>query len=78
LRRRLIAWSLLRVAGTDLFPEPPAALSPAAASGAPRKLGELEGEALDPKELAALERLMAVDRIYRQEGLSIGILGGKA
>jgi AraC-like DNA-binding protein len=70
----LIAWSLLRVVGKDLFPEPPAALSPSAASVAPKKPRELEGEALDPKALAALERVMAVERIYRQEGLSIGIL----
>jgi AraC-like DNA-binding protein len=72
----LIAWSLLRVARKDLFPEPPAGLSPQAASGVPKKR-ELEGEPLDPKALAALERLMAVERIYRQEGLSIGILAGK-
>jgi AraC-like DNA-binding protein len=73
----LIAWSLLRVAGKDLFPEPPAALSPPAASVAPKKPRELEGEAPDPKALAALDRLMAVERIYRQEGLSIGILAAK-
>jgi AraC-like DNA-binding protein len=73
----LIAWSLLRVAGKDLFPEPSAALSPSAAGGAPKKPRELEGEALDPKALAALERLMAVERIYRQEGLSIGMLAAK-
>jgi AraC-like DNA-binding protein len=73
----LIAWSLLRVARKELFPEPPAALSPPAASGVSKKPRELEGEPLDPKALAALERLMTVERIYRQEGLSIGILAGK-
>jgi AraC-like DNA-binding protein len=73
----LIAWSLLRVVGKDLFPEPRAALSPPTASVAPKKPRELEGEALDPKAIAALERLMAVERIYRQEGLSIGILAVK-
>ena len=55
--------------------------SPIAASVAPKKprelTRELEGEALDPKALAALERLMAVERVYRQEGLSIGILAVK-
>jgi len=73
----LIAWSLLRVAGKDLFPEPSAALSPSAAGTPPKKPRELEGEALDPQALAALERLMAVERSYRQEGLTIGMLAAK-
>jgi hypothetical protein len=34
----LIAWSLLRVARKDLFPEPQVALSPSAAGGPPRSL----------------------------------------
>lgn len=73
----LIGWSLLRVAGRDLFPEPPAAVSLPAAGGVPKKPRELDGEPLDPKALAALERLMAIERIYRQEGLSIGNLAAK-
>jgi AraC-like DNA-binding protein len=73
----LIAWSLLRVPGNDLFLEPPTAVSPLAASGPAKRPRELEGEALDPKALAALERFMAVERIYRQEGLTIGMLAAK-
>lgn len=34
-------------------------------------------EAVDPGLLATLERLMNVDRLYRQEGLTIGVLAGK-
>lgn len=37
----------------------------------------VEDEPVDPGLLAALERLMAVDRLYRQEGLTIGVLAGK-
>jgi AraC-like DNA-binding protein len=34
-------------------------------------------EPLDPALLARLERLMTVDRIYREEGLTIGVLAGR-
>jgi AraC-like DNA-binding protein len=34
-------------------------------------------EAPDPAVLSELERLMKVERIYRQEGLTIGVLAGK-
>ncbi len=34
-------------------------------------------EAVEPALLASLERLMKVDRLYRQEGLTIGVLAGK-
>ena len=40
-------------------------------------LTPVEDEPVDPGLLAALERLMAVDRLYRQEGLTIGVLAGK-
>ena len=36
-----------------------------------------EEEPADPALLAALDRLMSVDRLYRQEGLTIGVLAGK-
>ncbi|MBI3199423.1 MAG: AraC family transcriptional regulator [Rhodospirillales bacterium] len=36
-----------------------------------------EEEPADPGLLATLERLMNVDRLYRQEGLTIGVLAGK-
>jgi AraC-like DNA-binding protein len=34
-------------------------------------------EPVDPAVLAALEHLMTIDRLYRQEGLTIGALAGK-
>ncbi|MDP1967398.1 MAG: helix-turn-helix domain-containing protein [Reyranella sp.] len=36
-----------------------------------------EDEPVDPSLLATLERLMTGDRLYRQEGLTIGVLAGK-
>ena len=36
-----------------------------------------EEEPADPALLATLERLMSVDRLYRQEGLTIGVLAGR-
>lgn len=36
-----------------------------------------EEEPVDPALLATLERLMSVDRLYRQEGLTIGVLAGR-
>lgn len=36
-----------------------------------------EDEPADPALLATLDRLMAVDRLYRQEGLTIGVLAGR-
>jgi AraC-like DNA-binding protein len=62
------AAALLRVSGeAGLFPEP----APAA-----RACGCAERVATspDPALVAALERMMTVDRAYRQEGLSIGEL----
>lgn len=36
-----------------------------------------DDEPVDPGLLATLDRLMTVDRLYRQEGLTIGVLAGK-
>jgi AraC-like DNA-binding protein len=62
-----VAWSLLRVSGDGLFVAPAAAteISPPAAS---RSLPP------DPGLVAALEHIMAVERAYRREGLTIGRL----
>ncbi|MPZ33685.1 MAG: helix-turn-helix domain-containing protein [Rhodospirillales bacterium] len=46
------------------LPAPPAAVSP-------------PQEPVDPAVLAELDRLMTVDRLYRQEGLTIGALAAK-
>ena len=51
--------------------------APAVAEAAPPGAAPVEDEPVDPGLLAALERLMAVDRLYRQEGLTIGVLAGK-
>ena len=50
-------------------------ITPTAA--APAGTAPVEDEPVDPGLLAALERLMTVDRLYRQEGLTIGVLAGK-
>lgn len=53
-------------------------LSPASPPSPP-SLGTAaaEDEPADPALLATLERLMSVDRLYRQEGLTIGVLAGR-
>jgi len=51
--------------------------APVLAEAAPPGAAPAEDEPVDPGLLAALERLMAVDRLYRQEGLTIGVLAGK-
>ena len=58
---------------------PPAGAGPAAMppTALPTATAAPEEETADPALLAALERLMSVDRLYRQEGLTIGVLAGK-
>jgi len=65
----------------------PAAVAPAAEAPSPSPhsppsrppIAEAapEDEPADPSLLATLERLMSVDRLYRQEGLTIGVLAGR-
>jgi AraC-like DNA-binding protein len=63
----MVAWSLLRVRGEGLLTAAaPATAEPAAA--APRL------DAADRRVLAELERLLSVERLYRQDRLSIGAL----
>jgi AraC-like DNA-binding protein len=63
-----VAWSLLRVGGGQaLFVEAPA---PEITQSAPATPPVLPDQGL----VAALERLMAVERAYRQDGLTIGAL----
>jgi AraC-like DNA-binding protein len=76
----VIAWRLLRIAGDGLFREPRAGRAEAAgATGvAIDALGDTGGEVgPDPRLLQSLERLMISERIYRQEGLTIGALALK-
>lgn len=58
----------------------PAAPVPAAAApgpGAAETPAAGRADAVDPQLLATLERLMTVDRLYRQEGLAIGTLAAR-
>jgi AraC-like DNA-binding protein len=66
-----IAYSLMRINGEMLFP---AAEKPAIAAVATIPI---ESNAADRKLLDALMRLMADERIYRHEGLTIGSLATK-
>jgi AraC-like DNA-binding protein len=61
-----IAWSLMRVGGETIFP---AAELPGTAT-----VVADEANASDRKLLNALMHLMADDRIYRHEGITIGML----
>jgi AraC-like DNA-binding protein len=64
-----IAYSLMRVGGETIFP---AAEAPRAAT-----VVSNETNAADRKLLNALMRLMADERIYRHEGITIGTLASK-
>ena len=60
-----VAWSFLGVAGGEaLFTAPKAATSPSAA----------DLDLADHRALAAIQRAMSIDRAYRQDGLTIGVL----
>ena len=66
-----IVYSMMRVDGADLFPAvvqpaPPDVFSQPAAD-----------DAADQKLIDALMRLMADERIYRQENITIGVLAGR-
>jgi AraC-like DNA-binding protein len=74
----IAAWNLLRAAGVQegsvLLPAAGDAVAdayPAALDGA----GKVSG--IEPALLRRLQHLMAVDRVYRQEGLTIGFLSAK-
>jgi len=61
--------AMIRVAAADLFPAPVAA--------APVAAEPTESSAADQKLVGALMRLMAAERIYRHDNLTIGTLAGK-
>lgn len=63
-----IAWSLLRVGGSQSLFLPP----PVRAIAEP--VAELQSVPVDQGLVSALERLMTVERAYRQDGLTIGAL----
>ena len=66
-----IACAMMRVDGADLFP--------VASEAAPAVIfiQPAADDAADQKLVAALMRLMADERIYRQENITIGVLAGR-
>jgi AraC-like DNA-binding protein len=66
-----IAYAMMRVDGADLFP--------VASEAAPAVvfIQPAADDAADRKLVAALMRLMADERIYRQENITIGVLAGR-
>jgi AraC-like DNA-binding protein len=71
----VVAIALLQADLEGMFPAPVAA--PAPPTTAPSRQEEPLEEPLDTALLAELERLMTVERLYRQEGLTIGALAAK-
>jgi AraC-like DNA-binding protein len=68
-----IVLAMIRISATDLFPVSVVAAQPVAAAPAAAP----ETSAADQKLVDALLRLMADERIYRQENLTIGTLATK-
>lgn len=66
-----IAYAMMRVDGADLFP---VAAGPAPALAPIQPVAE---DAADQKLIDALMRLMADERVYRQENITIGALAGR-
>ncbi|WP_076859114.1 AraC family transcriptional regulator [Bradyrhizobium mercantei] len=74
----LIAWSRFQAASTEQAPVllPVAAGIPSGASTKPLE-GEDRPPAVDAELLRRLKRLMTVERAYRREGLTIGLLAAE-
>ncbi|MCP3378838.1 helix-turn-helix domain-containing protein [Bradyrhizobium sp. CCGUVB4N] len=66
-----IVYAMMRVDGADLFP---AAMAPAPPTVFSQPAADA---AADQKLIDALMRLMADERIYRQENITIGVLAGR-
>jgi len=71
----VIAWPLLRMAGDDLFVVQRDAAAPEAV--VPEAAEPQAPAGPDPAEVAALERLMHSQHVYREEGLTIGALAAR-
>jgi hypothetical protein len=69
----IVTWSLAHVGADEVFAAAPtqAAAATTQAAGQPRNQDHTI-EPPDDKPMQALHKLMAVDRIYRREGLTIG------
>jgi AraC-like DNA-binding protein len=70
-----ICIAMMQVAAPDLFPAGSSVQSPASAMGPAATANE--ANAADQKLIAALMRLMADERIYRHDNLTIGSLAAK-
>lgn len=70
----VVAWHLLRSSGAQLFLPVPASPAPVATTAAEAVMQVPAEEAVDTGLIAALEALMAGERFYRQDGLTIGAL----
>jgi AraC-like DNA-binding protein len=68
----IVAWSLLRTSGEQLFFMPSGLPTTDSQPNVP--VGQRSLDADDRPLVAALERSMVVERLYRQEGLTIGQL----
>ena len=71
----VIAVALLQADLDGMFPV--SATAPAHPTTTPLRQGEPVDEPIDSALLTELERLMTVERLYRQEGLTIGALAAK-
>jgi AraC-like DNA-binding protein len=69
-----ISWSLMRVGGHDLFLPAPVVAAAAPGAGQALVTGADQASAADRKLIDALNRLMAQDRAYRDERMTIGTL----
>jgi AraC-like DNA-binding protein len=70
-----ICYSMTRVAAVDLFPVVP--VVPAVANGSAPSVAPPESGAADQRLVDALLRLMADERIYRHDNITIGTLATK-
>jgi AraC-like DNA-binding protein len=71
----VIVWPLLRVTGGELF-----VVERQAAEGVPAVPQAIDTKppaSPDPADVAALERLMRTEHVYREEGLTIGALAAR-
>lgn len=73
-----VVWHLLGSARSGLFAlAVPAATTVPESAHPPEPAAEPDSEPPDPRLLAALDRLMTSERIYREEGLTIGALAAR-
>jgi AraC-like DNA-binding protein len=70
----VVAWRLVGVPSGGLVGRPNASATPAPNTRPPAEAGVVSEPPVDPALIVALERLMAEERVYREEGLTIARL----